>query len=436
MNKKMVQWLYQELPGLVSNGVISEESAHKLREHYGEIKSVGKKWFVIVVCSVLGALLIGLGIISLFAHNWEDLSRPVRTVLSLLPLLAGQGFALWVFLNRPQSDSLKESSATFLSLMVGSAMALITQTYHITGNTADFVLSWMLLIVPLVYFLKATIPAMIYVVGISAWVGFFWDKLLEAFFFWPLLAVIVPHFIWGLKEDKYSLRSALLALVLATGVCFGAGFSLGKWLPSAWIIIYSCLTTIFYFLGTWEFKGISTQWQGPFHVLGGLGVFVMMFLLGFKFPWEFLGERPYFYHYDLTFWQALPDYILTFFLVGISLLMFFQCVKRKDGMCASFGALPLVALTGYALGGYSPDFSMILFNVFLFAVSIIRIRLGIRLNNLGVINSGMLMLAALILARFFGSEMNFVIKGLIFIGVGIGFLATNAMILRRKGGES
>jgi hypothetical protein len=33
MNKKAVQWLYQELPELVSNGVLPQEAARKLREH-------------------------------------------------------------------------------------------------------------------------------------------------------------------------------------------------------------------------------------------------------------------------------------------------------------------------------------------------------------------------------------------------------------------
>ncbi|MFZ2603814.1 MAG: DUF2157 domain-containing protein, partial [Candidatus Omnitrophota bacterium] len=95
MNKKAVQWLYQELPDLVSKGILQQEAADKLRNHYEKIKSADKNWFVLILCGVLGALLIGLGIILLLAHNWEELSRPMRAVLSLLPLVIGQALAFW-----------------------------------------------------------------------------------------------------------------------------------------------------------------------------------------------------------------------------------------------------------------------------------------------------------------------------------------------------
>jgi len=59
--------------------------------------------------------------------------------------------------------------------MVGAAIALVSQTYNISGDRADFILTWMLLIVPLVYLMAATIPAVIYVAGISTWSCYYWD---------------------------------------------------------------------------------------------------------------------------------------------------------------------------------------------------------------------------------------------------------------------
>lgn len=436
MNKKTLRWLYQELPDLVSRGVLPQEAADKLRSHYGEIKSVNKKWFLIILFGVLGALLIGLGIISLIAHNWEELSRPVRAVLSLLPLVLGQILALWVLFKRPASHAFKEGTATFVSLMVGASLALISQTYNIPGDTADFILTWMLLILPMVYFMGATIPAAIYVAGVTAWAANFWDSSLQAVLFWPLLAVVIPHFIWALRQEKYTIRAAILALVMAISVCIAAGFSLGKTWPGSWIVIYSSIIALFYLLGSWKFRRISTNWQRPFRILGGLGVFSMMFMLTFRLPWESVtGE----YHYaeDGVFsWSALPDYVLTLFLVGTAIVMFLEYVKRKDLIRALFGALPLFALLGYVFGGMSISFSILLFNVYLFIVSLIWLKTGIQTKSLGAVNAGMFMLAALIIARFFDSEINFIVKGLVFIFIGIGFLLTNIVILRRKGGES
>ncbi len=436
MNKKAVQWLNKELPDLVSKKVISQSVADSLREHYSDVKSMDKKWFVIILCSVLGALLIGLGIILLFGHNWEELSRPMRVVLSLLPLMIGQAMAMWVVLKRPESQALKEGAATFLSLMVGASIALISQTYNIPGDTPSFILTWMFLIVPLTYLMRATIPAAIFVAGISAWSCHFWDEPLKAFLFWPLLAVVVPHFIWSLRQETYTVRAAILALVMAASVCVAANFTLGRSLPGSWVIIYSSLTAGFYLLGAWEFKGISTNWQKPFQVLGGLGIFIMMFVLTFRFPWQSVAGKYWHATYDASSWAAIPDHILTFLLVAGAALLFYRFAKQRDWMRTLFGALPLLALVAYALGATSEVFAVLLFNTYLLTVSVFRLMTGIRTNNLSVINTGMVMLSALVLARFFDSEINFVIKGLVFIFIGVGFLATNVIILRRKGGTA
>jgi len=58
---------------------------------------------------------------------------------------------------------------------------------------------------------------------------------------------------------------------------------------------------------------------------------------------------------------------------------------------------------------------------------------GVREQRLGVINGGMLMLSTLIAMRFFDGDYSFVIRGLVFMGVGTGFLMTNVVLIRRKG---
>ncbi len=61
-----------------------------------------------------GALLIGAGIILMLAHNWEDLSRPVRAALSFLPLLLAQGLAGWALVRRPESLAWREGTGALL----------------------------------------------------------------------------------------------------------------------------------------------------------------------------------------------------------------------------------------------------------------------------------------------------------------------------------
>lgn len=154
MNKRALQWLYGELPILISNGIITQTTADRLREYYGELNNTNKKSSGVILCSIAGTLLVGLGIVLLLAHNWVQLSRSLRVCLSLLPLVIGQATAFRALLKHSTSYILKESTATFVSLMVGTAIALVSQIYHIHGHIDVFILSWMLLIAPLTYLME------------------------------------------------------------------------------------------------------------------------------------------------------------------------------------------------------------------------------------------------------------------------------------------
>jgi hypothetical protein len=78
-----------ELPELVSNGTISAETARALDRHYaakrGDARNVG---FGIV--ATLGSAFVAAGIILLIAHNWDELSRALRSIIAFLPLVAAQ----------------------------------------------------------------------------------------------------------------------------------------------------------------------------------------------------------------------------------------------------------------------------------------------------------------------------------------------------------
>jgi len=75
-----------------------------------------------------------------------------------------------------------------------------------------------------------------------------------------------------------------------------------------------------------------------------------------------------------------------------------------------------------------------LMNLYVLGLGVALIGLGVRDRRLGVVNLGMLVTAALVIARFFDRDLSFVLRGLAFIAVGIGFLATNVMLIRRKRG--
>jgi uncharacterized membrane protein len=434
VNKLAIRWLYKELPDLVAKGILTRESADKLQGYYGEVKGVSKTTITLIILGTVGALLIGMGIILLFAHNWEQLSRFTRAILSLAPLVVGQGLALWVLLKRSQSSSLKESAATFLSLMVGASIALISQTYNIPGDMGTFILTWMLLIAPLIYLMQASLSAAIYLIGITAWCGSNWNDPAKAILFWPLAAIIVPHFVWALRQEIYTLRTTLLSLTMVICTSVAVGFSLGKTWAGSWVIIFPSIYSICYLLGTMDVRTITTNWQRPLRLIGGIGLFVLAFQFTFKYAWQYFNGYSYGITRNITDLNVLPDHVVTIVIIAAAMLLFYDNVKRKNMIASLFGMVPLLSIAAYLVKEQSIIMPQIIFNIYLFVLSTSCIISGIRGNKLGVVNAGMLMLAILIIARFFDSDIDFIMKGLVFIAIGIGFLVTNILLARRMGG--
>jgi hypothetical protein len=84
----------------------------------------------------------------------------------------------------------------------------------------------MLLSVPLVYLLSATAPAILYLWGITACAGVRQYEAGHALFFWPLAALIVPHFLQAVKENRYGIRAVWLAWGISLSLCVATGIVL------------------------------------------------------------------------------------------------------------------------------------------------------------------------------------------------------------------
>jgi uncharacterized membrane protein len=158
--RAIYQWLASQLPEWEKAGWVTPEGARAIREKYhpGEV-SARSTSPVYTAISILGAALLGGGIILLFAYNWNMLGRGVRTFLSLLPLALAQGITLFALLRKADRPAWREGSATGLVASVAAGIALIGQTYNIQGNLSSFLLTWMLLSAPLVFVLRSRVVA-------------------------------------------------------------------------------------------------------------------------------------------------------------------------------------------------------------------------------------------------------------------------------------
>jgi uncharacterized membrane protein len=110
------------LEELIEHRIISAETAAAI-ENYYKNKEQDSPSKLLLVFGILGALLGGLGIILVFAHNWDDFSITIKCILSVLPLALGQLLCAYTLFKKPDSQMWRESSASFLFLSIGASIA-------------------------------------------------------------------------------------------------------------------------------------------------------------------------------------------------------------------------------------------------------------------------------------------------------------------------
>jgi hypothetical protein len=256
-----------------------------------------------------------------------------------------------------------------------------------------------------------------------------------------MFALIIPHFLQSVRKNLYGIRSIILAWAISLCLCVAIGITLEKILPGFWIVVYSSFFAVLYLIGGLWFGDAPTVWQRPFHSVGAMGVFWLSFLLTFKWPWNEIGWRYYRHgegYYEIA---AIPEYFLTAVLLIVAVFLLVTSVRRGHTAKLLFGVVPILAIIGYSLSGFEGmsviergfGFPTLLFNLYVLVLVVGTIAIGIRKEHMGIVNAGMLMLIILIAARFFDSDMGFVARGIAFIGLGIGFLTTNLLLVRRRG---
>ncbi len=431
---KTIEWLHDQLPAWVTRGILPAESAEALRRHYPLQKRRSGMPFALLFFGVLGALLIGAGIILLLAHNWQDLGRPVRTVLSLVPLVLAQIVSGWVLWRDESGAAWRESAGVFHSLAVAASIALIAQTYHMPGSFDSFLLTWMLLSLPLVYLLDAVAPLMIYLAGITAWAGFEQAMGEHALLYWPLAALTVP-FVWrSVRAAPFSPRSALVQWIAVLAATCALGIVLEKSLPGLWIPLYASLFGGLYLAGGLAVRdeGVA-DWLRPARVFGAAATLVLAFLLSWEWPWDEVGWRYLRLGRGMHAAAAWGDGLAGLGLLGFVVTMLATSIRRRRAWDMLLGASAPVVIISYALAASdAAALSTLLMNVYLLAAGIGMVVQGVREVRLRMFNAGMATFSALVVARFFDSDFSFIAKGLVFIALGVAFLACNIMLSHRK----
>jgi uncharacterized membrane protein len=419
-----------QLVELVNAGLIDDATAAKIENYYLQKKQTAPNRFAILLW-ILGAVLIGSGIVLIVAHNWDEFSKPVRTFLALLPLALAQGFCFYVLRYRSANPVLKEISAVFLFFAVAAAISLIGQIYQVDGTLASFLQSWILLTIPLVYLLRSQVVSL-FIIALATWQACLLGYRIsygapQAFpYLYPIVMVLLlPNYLRLMRENfsRLSFYFHNWLLVASITIVLGALEVNTNASAKVFISAYMGLFVSLFLVGKLPVFQKS-RIGNPFLLVGRLGFLVMMIIWTYPTWWRFYETNP-------TIVRSSLAYVTILFGIIIASLFIRQKRNADSDVWLIAPMFFIFSLTIFLAAG-NPSIGALILNVCLLAISIFYIRKGAQTNHLPTMNLGILIIAALAVIRFFDDNIPFIIRGLFFLVTGIGFFLANFLMLRKR----
>ena len=431
-------WLLQELHGLVEKGVIDAATAERLRAHYAPAAGAAGAWprigWGMLLLSIGGAALIAGGIVLLFAHNWENWTPGMRVGLSLLPLLAGQLAGLYALRNGSRTWS--EGAGIFTAIAIGASIALIAQTYQFGGDLPRFLMVWLLLAAPLVYVLDSSAVASFCWALATGWIiasphDGWWaqsgdvQQALRLPVFLALFSLPLPHLVRHLRIDRASPRVNWMLRAAIIAALFGLGFGASHHDREAVPLMYAALAAAMALAGQHWFGGAHGIWGNPLRSVGQLGIFIAALSMTVEFARVHL-------HWPSSSIMLLP------LLLGVAALYFgWRLFAAGDRVLAPlFAALPVLFYVMPSIGRASTVVSGLLSHAYVLAIAGALIQRGFALSRLRLANAGVALLTALVLLRFFDSQLSYIVRGVGFIVTGVAFFVAIFWLRRRVRGAA
>jgi len=426
--KNNIKWLLAEIDLWLNEGLIAADQARNIKRRYPAPEQ-GTAWGRIIFFSI-GAILFGLGLILLFAYNWERMHKFAKLAVIVLALLAahGMGFRL----RRPASRYRTAGEGLHLAgtMFFGAGIWLVAQIYHIDEHYPNAFFIWSFGALALAWALPSISHAMVAAGLLLLWNGF------EVFDFKN------PH-LWspfiilgGLMPMAWIYRSRVLLATTIGAFMLMLSFSvatLGGDLAFLLVFLSACIMIA---VGLLVRRKGDFCGSGPvFSFMGYLVYLAALFGLSF-----FHGGKGLF----TVKFDNVPAgiYFVTFSAAALGLLIWsiWPAVQPNKQAVADFRidyygvliTLLVVVLNTLGVLGLKGWASATVFNIVFVFHSIMLIVAGCKELDLRSTTAGCLLLALISLARYTDLFVSLLARSAVFLIMGAALFAVGLYYSRSK----
>lgn len=417
------------LPEWVKEGLISPEQARNIDSWISEKENNSPS--VLVILSIIGALLTGIGIILIVAHNWDYLPHTIKLLFALLPAVAFTALKLFAIFKKPESAAWREATAILQLLSFGASISLLSQIYQLGGTLDSFLLAWITIATPTLFYDRSsslfpliTLLATWFVLqtGFNSYAGQH-----PVHYIWMIGSVIGLLWYRYRAQDftrLFQLMSWLLPMSFAVALSTFIKNSRTEEMAFLMYIAYSA----FILLAGKLFVQYRPNFQhNGFAVLGRIGILILITIMSYKFYWKMMKNELF---EDKDF---ISDYMF-YISIGLWLCGLLLYLIKKPGIQALpewMASMCLFVLT-FLAAFMNPVFGMLAVNISMLLIGVFYIQKGVKSDNLRILNYGSLWVLLFVLCRFFDFNVSFLVRGVFFILLGLIFFGVNYYMVKRK----
>ena len=417
--------IHKDIKKLIDADVIDQQTADRIRSFYDSKQSKSPN-LLLTIFAVVGSFLVGLGIILILAHNWDQLPRWTKTVIAFIPLIAGQALCWYSYYAKNDNAGWMQGSAVFLTLAVGASIALVSQIYNLDGSMQGFLMLWMLLTIPIIYLMNASVVSILYILGTAYYGGLCADRGDDWFdisTYLLLLGAIIPYYLYLIKNRLTDNATGWHHWAIPISLLYGTAITAFENVTYV-LITYMSLLGIYYMIGHLPFMKSQSLRRNGYLIIGALGTVSLLLFTSFHSYWKgFLFKDP---TYSVSFISSVVLFVIA------SGLLAFHITKGTFDKITPVMPVFIVFLVIFTIGQSHPSIAQLLINILTFAIAILTIKAGVERDHLGILNYGLLIISALLACRFFDTNLSFVLRGVLFILVGLAFFMTNSYLIKKR----
>lgn len=264
-----VRKLRTEIRGWEEEGIISAEQSTAILGLYDVTPESPARIVpsrVVSVVAVMGAALVGLGIVAAVAANWSAIPMGTKLVMMAVGVPALY-FAAWLLIQRWGFFRIGTAIILLGAISFGASIHLIAQIYHVPVDSPNLMAAWFLGVVPVAYITRSKAVATLAVILFFAAAGFrsqAWLRAVGDELFFPLIPVLLALaaalFAVGRVQSRFAFTSPIaavftaIAMIAASGSVYVLGFqdlwsSMEPWSVESvrleyWIVLAGALITV------------------------------------------------------------------------------------------------------------------------------------------------------------------------------------------------